>query len=150
MERLLEQRYAVKFCVKLGKSSKDTHDLIKAAYGDNAMSRSGVFEWHKLFREGREEVEDAQRSGRTSTTKSDENVARVKTLLNSDRRLSLSLISEELGIAKTQVYEIVTENLAMRKVCAKLVPRVLTDEQKETRARICQENLDLVSENPDF
>ena len=32
--------------------------LLKDVYGDNLMSRSPVFEWHKRFNEGREEVED--------------------------------------------------------------------------------------------
>nr|XP_038028842.1 peptidase inhibitor R3HDML-like [Anas platyrhynchos] len=37
MERLLEQRYAIKFCVKLGKTGKETHNMIKEAYGVAAM-----------------------------------------------------------------------------------------------------------------
>ena len=55
MERLLEQRYEIKFCVKLGKTGKEIHNMIKEAYGDAAMGRSGVFEWHKLFQECRKE-----------------------------------------------------------------------------------------------
>jgi histone-lysine N-methyltransferase SETMAR len=150
MERLLEQRYAIKFCVKLGKTGKETHDMIKEAYGDAAMGRSGVFEWHKLFREGRERVEDDDRSGRPSTSKTNENVSRVKNLLNSDRRMSIRMIADDLNIPQTQVFEIVTENLAMRKVCAKLVPRVLSEEQKATRKAICQDLLHNVNEDPDF
>jgi len=38
----------------------------------------------------------------------------------------------------------------MRKVCAKLVPKVLTDEQKENRVSIFRELLDRVIGNPDF
>ena len=54
MEKNLEQRYAIKFCVKLGKTATETLGMIRDAYGDAAISRSTVFEWHKLFREGRE------------------------------------------------------------------------------------------------
>ncbi|GFS53676.1 hypothetical protein TNCV_730911 [Trichonephila clavipes] len=36
---------------KLGKTGQQTYDMIKETYGDVAMSRSGVFEWHKLFPE---------------------------------------------------------------------------------------------------
>ena len=32
--------------------------LLKDMYGDNLTSRSRVFEWHKIFSEGREEVKD--------------------------------------------------------------------------------------------
>ncbi|GFW22399.1 uncharacterized protein TNCV_1431511 [Trichonephila clavipes] len=41
MERFLEQRYAIKFCVELGKTSQVTPDMIKEAYGDAAMAQCG-------------------------------------------------------------------------------------------------------------
>lgn len=34
------------------------------------------------------------------------------------------------GLPKTDVQRIVSQNLQMRKICAKLVPKVLTDDQK--------------------
>ena len=86
------------------------------------MGRSSVFEWHKLFCEGREQVEDDQRSERPSTSKSDENLVKMKNLLSSDRRLNERMICELWNLPKTSVHKIVTENLGMRKVCAKLVP----------------------------
>ena len=58
MELTVDQRYAVKFCYKLGKSASETFKLIKQAYGDDALSCTGVFEWHKIFKEVRELVED--------------------------------------------------------------------------------------------
>ncbi|GFY44549.1 hypothetical protein TNIN_332781 [Trichonephila inaurata madagascariensis] len=38
------ERYATKFCVKLGKTSKETRDMIKETYTDAAMGRLDVFE----------------------------------------------------------------------------------------------------------
>ncbi|KAJ8957716.1 hypothetical protein NQ318_017613 [Aromia moschata] len=81
------------------------------------------FRWHKAFAEGREDVNDENCVGRPSTSSSDDNVKRVRDLLNTDRRLSVRLISETLDITKTIVHEIVSESLGMRKVCAKLVPK---------------------------
>lgn len=75
----------VKLCIKLNK----TCDMIKNAYGSEAKGQSIVFEWHKLFHEGREQVEDEQRSGLPSMAKGDENLVKVRNLLNSDRRFSL-------------------------------------------------------------
>ena len=57
MERTVEQRYALKFCFKLGKSAWETFELIRQAYGDDALSRTRVFEWHKMFKEGQELIE---------------------------------------------------------------------------------------------
>ena len=56
MERTVEQRYAVKFCFKLGKSASETFELIRQAYGDDALSTTRVSVWHKMFKEGREVV----------------------------------------------------------------------------------------------
>ena len=94
MNRSLEHRYAIKFCFKLGKIASKIHEMIRSAYGDDAMSRSSVFEWRKLVREGREQVEDDQRSERPSTSKTNENLVKVKNLLSPDRRLSVRMISE--------------------------------------------------------
>ena len=60
MEHTVEQRYAVKFCFKLRKSASETFELVKQVYGDDALSRTRVFEWHKMFKEGRELVETAR------------------------------------------------------------------------------------------
>ncbi|KYN38975.1 hypothetical protein ALC56_06627 [Trachymyrmex septentrionalis] len=42
--------------------------MIKQAYPDVALARSGVFRWHQAFLEGREEVADEDRAGRPSTS----------------------------------------------------------------------------------
>ncbi|XP_026333857.1 protein GVQW3-like [Hyposmocoma kahamanoa] len=146
----LEQRYAVKFCVLLGKNTVETNEMIKQAFKDKALSESSVRKWHKMFRDGREEVTDEARSGRPSTSRTDENVDRVRQLLNEDRRQGVRLIAQTLNIAKSTVHRIVTEELHMRKVCAKLVPKVLTDEQKDLRVLRCRELLDLCERDPDF
>ncbi|KAJ8948406.1 hypothetical protein NQ318_009917 [Aromia moschata] len=103
------------------------------AFGVDCLSDRQIFRWHKAFAEGREDVNDENRAGRPSTSSSDDNVKRVRDLLNTDRRLSVRLISETLDITKIIVHEIVSESLGMRKVCAKLVPEVLTDDQKARR-----------------
>lgn len=53
-----EQRVAIKFCVKLGKSATETFEMLKTAYREGALSRSRSFEWHKRFKMGRETTED--------------------------------------------------------------------------------------------
>ncbi|KAJ8947218.1 hypothetical protein NQ318_001504 [Aromia moschata] len=141
---------AIKFCVKLEKSAAETIPMLKKAFGVDCLSDRQIFRWHKAFTEGREEVNDENRAGRPSTSSSDDNVKRVRDLLNTDRRLNVRLISESLDITKTIVHEIVSESLGMRKVCAKLVPKVLTDDQKARRVETCQELLDTCEDNPAF
>ena len=55
-----------------------------------------------------------------------------------------------MGLPKSIVHEIVMTKFQIRKVCAKLVPKVLTDEQKENRVSISRELLDRVRGNPDY
>ena len=50
---------------------------------------------HKAFLEDRQQVEDEPRAGRRSTSKTDDNVERVRSLVRSDRRLTLRIISTE-------------------------------------------------------
>ena len=55
----------------------------------------------------------------------------------SDRRLSARLIASELNLNHTTVHQILTEELAMKKLCAKFVPKNLTIEQKDNRKDMC-------------
>jgi len=64
MQENIEQRYAIKFCVKLNKSATETFASLTQAYGDTTLTRTMVFKWHKAFKEGRENVENDPHSGR--------------------------------------------------------------------------------------
>ena len=91
-----EERCANKFCVKLGESATVTYEKLQRAYGEHSLYKGQVFRWHKSFLEGREQVEDEPRTGRLSTSKTDDNVERVRSLVRSDRRLTLKMISSEI------------------------------------------------------
>ncbi|KAG8237055.1 hypothetical protein J437_LFUL016981 [Ladona fulva] len=117
-------RATLNYCSKLNKSLAETHKLIVQAYGGSALSYSQVSRWLKAFKGGREGVVDEPRAGRPSIGKTDDNLARVGDLLNSDRRLSVWMIAETLNIPKTIIHELVTDKLDMRKVCAKLAPKL--------------------------
>ena len=55
----------------------------------------------------------------------------------SDRRLTVRMIAEKLGLGKSSVRTILTEHLDMKKVCAKIVQKLLTPEQKLRRKECC-------------
>ena len=58
-----EQRDNLKFLAKLGKTHSESFAMLQQLYGEETMSRTRAFDWHKRFKEGREEVEDDPRSG---------------------------------------------------------------------------------------
>ena len=64
-EDTLEERYAIKFCFKIGKNAAETYGMLQTAFGASCMNQAPVFEWHKRFKEGRESVRDDERCGRS-------------------------------------------------------------------------------------
>ena len=139
----------IKFCVKLGESATVTNENLQRAYGEHALSRAQVFRWHKSFLEGREQVEDEPRAGRPSNSKTDDNVERVRSLVESDRRLTLRMISSELNL-NGLVHHILTHDLYVRNECAKMVPKNLTTEQKANGRDVCLDVLDRLEREPGF
>ena len=61
----LEERYAIKFCFKLGKKATETYGMLPTAFGESCMNRASVFEGHKRFKEGRESLRDDERCPRS-------------------------------------------------------------------------------------
>ena len=112
-ERKIEQRCAIKFCIKLGETGIETFNKLKQAYGEHALSRSQVFKWYKAFSEGRESIKDEPRSVRPSTSKTDNNVEIVRALMRSDRWLTVRMIAIELNLNHTTVHQILTEELTI-------------------------------------
>ena len=64
-EDTLEERYAIKFCFKLGKNTTETYGMLQTTFGASCMNWASVFEWHKRFKEGTESVRDHERCGRS-------------------------------------------------------------------------------------
>ena len=56
----------------------------------------------------REIVEDEARSGRPCTSKTEENVGKVETLIRSDRCLTVRMIGSELNLNHQTVHDILT------------------------------------------
>nr|XP_042909618.1 protein GVQW3-like [Parasteatoda tepidariorum] len=104
--------------------------MLQDAFKVKCISRSQCGRWHKAFKEGRENVTDEPRSGRPTTARADKNVRRVREVLKSDSRSSIQAITNTLNLSKCVVHGIVKEDLQMRKVCVKPVPKVLTEKQK--------------------
>ncbi|GFU01089.1 hypothetical protein TNCV_1816961 [Trichonephila clavipes] len=95
------------------------------------------------FLDGTKCLKKSRRAWRTSSVQvahqhqeTAENEQRVQHLLNTDWRLSVHMIAEQLGMDKMVVHKIIGEDLGMRKICAKLMPKVLGDVQKQNREAV--------------
>ena len=112
------------------------------------MSRKCVYEWFKLFREGKETTEDEARSGRPSTSRTQEIIEDVRQMLVQDRRLTLGLIAKELTISKDPAHTIIHADLGKRKICFQFVPHKLTDEQKAKRMETSGDFISMCDHDP--
>ena len=63
----------------------------------------------------------------------------IRQLVRSDRRLTIRVIANEVGMDKETVRTILVDTLGVRKVCAKMVPKLLTEEQKAQRLNACRD-----------
>ena len=52
--------------------------MLTVALGESTMSRTQVQLWYNRFKEGRENVNDYSRPGRSSTSRTNENIEAVK------------------------------------------------------------------------
>jgi len=111
--------------------------MLQQVYGEYALKERTVLKWVQHFREGREDPKDDARSGHPSTSSGNENIDLVRSLMLSDRRLTVRMIAEELGLGKSSVHTILTEHLEMKKVCAKIVPKQLAPEQNLRQKECC-------------
>ena len=148
-----KQRTNLKFLVRLGKNSNRGSRSTPASLWNRFVWNGQDVEFSsctKWFKEGRENVEDDPRSGRLSTGKTEENVEWTRQKVHSDRRLTVRMIANELSMISERVWTIITEELEMRKICEKMVPRLLTDEQKEWRVQVCQDILTRLETDPNL
>ena len=148
-EDTLEERYAIKFCFKLGKNdATETYGMLQTAFGASCINRASVFKWHKRFKEGRESVRDDERCGRSKEVRTSELIGQIKNFMDKDRRVSVETISAQFDVSVGTVHTIIREELEMRKICAKFVPRVLREDQKERRCHDSREMVELINSDP--
>jgi len=116
--------------------------MLVQVYGDNALNKITVYKWVKHFSEGRESVTDEERSGRPETSRTEENIAKVRQIIRENRRLTVRSVAEQVNIDRETVKKLLTEDLDTRKACLKMVPKELTEEEKQRRVTICQDLLE--------
>jgi histone-lysine N-methyltransferase SETMAR len=150
MDGKIQQRVCIDFCFRLGKTGSETLEMLQTAFGESCLSRSKTFEWYSRFKSGLRSFEDGPRQGRPSTSHTDEFVARVQEMIRADRRLTIREVADDIGISIGTCHKIVNEDLHMRRVSAKLVPRHLTEDQKDDRLSICTNLLEIAKNDANF
>ena len=93
-----EQRACIKYGFKLGKNGTECYEMLKAAFGEQAMGRSQTFQWFSRFRAGRTSTDDDERSGRPVSSSAPEMIERQPQIIREDRRRTIDKVSMVVGI----------------------------------------------------
>ena len=110
----------------------EIHKQIVTVYG-NVMNRKNVTKWFREFSEGRTDVHDEQRSGRPSLI-SDEILEEIEGEIRTNRCVTIRELHHVIPeTTKITIHEAVTEKLGHRELCARWVPKMLTDDHKTKR-----------------
>ena len=127
-----EQRAVVRFLWSEGSSGTKIHQRLLAQYGDNALSKTTVYEWIEKFKTGRTSVKHAEGAGRPSTSTSKQQ------MILANRHITIDEVAQSLQISFGSAQEIIHEILGYNKVSARWMPRQFTEEHKRRRMEICQ------------
>ena len=139
------EEYAIKFCFKLGKNATEMYGMLQTGFEASCMNWASVLEWHKRFKEGRESVRNDERCGRSKEVRTPELIGQIKNFMDKDHCVSIETISAQFDVSVGTVHTIIHEKLKMQKICAKFVPRVLRENQKETRCHDSREMVELIN-----
>jgi hypothetical protein len=146
----MQQRVNTKFCFKMDKTPAEIYEMLQTVHGDEALSRSIVFKCFRRFKDGREDLQDDPRNGSPSTPRTADTIANVRDMLTRDRRLALRMMSDELNMNKERIRQIRHEDLRKGKMCAKFVPRRLSDQQTQRRLTSRQGFIQSCQDNTNF
>jgi hypothetical protein len=144
-----EQWADVKFCQKLGKSASETFQMIKQAYGEEALGYGAVFKWHKHFAQRRDSLENDEHTGQARMVRTEFKNEEVAMLVCANRSQMLDQIAAA-GISHGTCHKILSDDLNMSCVTQHSVPRVLTRDQRDNRMSICGDLIDSANKDGTF
>jgi histone-lysine N-methyltransferase SETMAR len=132
----IEYHAVKKFFVKEGLTPNEIYSKYIKVYRDSSPSFSTVKKWAAEFRRGRSSLEVDPREGRPKSATTPEIIEQVHDITLDDWRMKVREIAETIRISKERVGYIFHEELDMKKLCARWVPRLLTADQKHTHMKI--------------
>ena len=97
------------------------------------------------FKRGDFSTCNAPRSGRPKTVTTPEIIDQIHELILEDRRISAKLIAERLGISRGRVGSIIHEDVDMRNLSARWVPKCLNADQKPQQCQLSEQLLEFFS-----
>ncbi len=146
----LQQWFNIFFAQQMGISMSMTVKAIQYVYGNNALGATQIRHWFRQFKSGRNCIVDLPRKPKERTGRTPANIAKVKALLDQDRRHSITCLSANTGIPWSTCRKIVRWDLELVQRSAKFVPHLLKEGEMQKHLRISGLMLDKLRTEPDF
>jgi len=127
----IETRAAIKFFFSC-KAPKEIQILLTETLEEYAPPYATVKNWVALFKRGDFSTCVTPRPGRPKRVTTPEIIYQIHELILEDGRISAKSIAEQLGISRERVGSIIHEDLDMRKLSAKWVPKCLNESGSKT------------------
>jgi len=145
----IETRTVIKFFFFLqSKVPKEIHAILTEMLEEHAPSYATVKNWVAQFQRSDFSTCDAPRPGRHKTVTAPEIIDQIHELILEDRRISAKSIPEQQGISREWVGSVIHEDLDMRKLSAKWVPKCLNADQKRQRCQSAEQFLEFFRRDP--
>jgi len=142
----IETRAVIEFFSPLqGKAPKEIHAILTETLEEHAPFYATVKNWEAQSKRGDFSTCDAPRPGRPNTVTTPEITDLIHELIVEDRRISTKSIAEQLAISREWVGSIIHEDLDMRKLSAKWVPKYLNADQKCQRCQSSEQHVESFS-----
>jgi transposase len=145
----VERQENVKFCQNLGESASETFQMLKQAYGEEALGRSAVFKWHRRFAQGRDSLEDDEHTGRPRAVRTELKIQEVASLVRANRSQTVDEIAAAAGISRGTCHKVLSD-LNISRVTQHSVQRILTQDQRDDRMSICGDLIDSTDKDATF
>ena len=113
-----------------GKAPNEIHANLIETSGEHAPSYATIKNWVAQFKHGDFSTCKEPRPGRPETVITPEFIDQIHELILEDRRIPAKSIAEQLDISRERIGSIVHEDLDMRKLSAKWVPKCLNADEK--------------------
>jgi len=121
---------------------KKIHAILTEALGEFAPLYVTVKNWVAQIKRDDFYTCDAPRPARPKTVNTTEIIDHIHELILEEHRISAKSIAEQLDISRERVGSIIHEDLDMRKLSAKWVPKCLNADQKLQRCQSSEQLLE--------
>ena len=111
----IEYRLIIKFFFRKALNEIEISKDLDSVYKDDIPSYCTVAKWVAIFKDPEHGFKNSSRTGRPSTITTDQNIEVVEQIVMRDRQISVRHVAYELTIPTITVYEIISNDLSMKK-----------------------------------